>query len=193
MSKSLGNFFTIRQLLAEWPGEVLRLNMLRTHYRQPLDWTSKALVESKTILDEWYDLLADVSSSDAFPDDQVMQALCDDLNTPSVLTRLHALAGEIRGSAGSPHQIALRRQLKASGSLLGILEQPAEEYIRRDPLRVAVDESKVRNLIDARSTARKSRNFKQADLIRDELTSMGIEIEDHRDGTTTWRIRRRVS
>jgi cysteinyl-tRNA synthetase len=193
MSKSLGNFFTIRQLLADWPGEVLRVNMLRTHYRQPIDWTTKALLESKTILDEWYSWVNDIPSSQTLPDDQVMQALCDDLNTPSVLTRLHALVSEIRSSAGGPHQIELKRKLKASGSLLGILERTQQEYIGHDPLRAAVDEIKIRNLIDARTSARKSRNFKEADVIRDELTTMGIEIEDHRDGTTSWKIKRRAS
>ena len=193
MSKSLGNFFTIRQLLADWPGEVLRVNMLRTHYRQPIDWTTKALLESKTILDEWYSSVDDIPSSQTLPDDQVMQALCDDLNTPSVLTRLHALVSEIRSSAGGPHQIELKRKLKASGSLLGILERTQQEYIGHDPLRAAVDEIKIRNLIDARTSARKSRNFKEADVIRDELTTMGIEIEDHRDGTTSWKIKRRAS
>jgi cysteinyl-tRNA synthetase len=193
MSKSLGNFFTIRQLLADWPGEVLRVNMLRTHYRQPIDWTTKALLESKTILDEWYSWVDDIPSSQTLPDDQVMQALSDDLNTPSVLTRLHALVSEIRSSAGGPHQIELKRKLKASGSLLGILERTQQEYIGHDPLRAAVDEIKIRNLIDARTSARKSRNFKEADVIRDELTRMGIEIEDHRDGTTSWKIKRRAS
>ena len=193
MSKSLGNFFTIRQLLADWPGEVLRVNMLRTHYRQPIDWTTKALLESKTILDEWYSWVDDIPSSQTLPDDQVMQALSDDLNTPSVLTRLHALVSEIRSSAGGPHQIELKRKLKASGSLLGILERTQQEYIGYDPLRAAVDEIKIRNLIDARTSARKSRNFKEADVIRDELTTMGIEIEDHRDGTTSWKIKRRAS
>jgi cysteinyl-tRNA synthetase len=193
MSKSLGNFFTIRQLLADWPGEVLRVNMLRTHYRQPIDWTTKALLESKTILDEWYSWVDDIPSSQTLPDYQVMQVLCDDLNTPSVLTRLHALVGEIRSSAGGPHQIELKRKLKASGSLLGILERTQQEYIGHDPLRAAVDEIKIRNLIDARSSARNSRNFKEADVIRDELTRMGIEIEDHRDGTTSWKIKRRAS
>ena len=193
MSKSLGNFFTIRQLLADWPGEVLRVNMLRTHYRQPIDWTMKALLESKTILDEWYSSVNDIPSSQTLPDDQVMQALCDDLNTPSVLTRLHALVSEIRSSAGGPHQIELKRKLKASGSLLGILERTQQEYIGHDPLRAAVDEIKIRNLLDARTSARKSRNFKEADVIRDELTTMGIEIEDHRDGTTSWKIKRRAS
>jgi cysteinyl-tRNA synthetase len=99
MSKSLGNFFTIRQLLADWPGEVLRLNMLRTHYRQPIDWTTHALMESKRILDEWYHSIDDVAGAHVSLDDHVMEALCDDLNTPSALTRMHALLGEIRACA----------------------------------------------------------------------------------------------
>jgi cysteinyl-tRNA synthetase len=192
MSKSLGNFFTIRQLLADWPGEVLRLNMLRTHYRQPIDWTTHTLLESKRILDEWYHSIGDITGSQVSLDDQVMEALCDDLNTPSALTRLHAVVAEIR-AAGGTEQINLKHRLKASGSLLGILAQTEQEYIARDPLRATIDDTKVRSLIDARSNARKGRNFKQADLIRDELTRMGIEIEDHRDGTTSWKIKRRAS
>src|SRR5262245_22764301 len=100
MSKSLGNFLTIRGLLAEWPGEVLRLNMLRSHYRQPIVWTAKGLHESQGILDEWYHVIGDTQiPADAGPDQEIISALSDDLNTPNVLTGLHALVSEIRGSA----------------------------------------------------------------------------------------------
>jgi cysteinyl-tRNA synthetase len=193
MSKSLGNFLTIRDLRADWPGEVLRLNMLRTHYRQPIDWTVNGLQESHKILDEWYHAVGDVTLSEMRPDDAAMESLCDDLNTPSMIARLHALAGEIRASASGLHQIDLKRKLKASGSLIGILGQTEREYIECHPLRIAIDETKVKNLIDARAHARKTKNFKQADLIRDELTNMGIEIEDHRDGTTSWKLKWRAS
>ncbi|HEY4856808.1 MAG TPA: cysteine--tRNA ligase, partial [Xanthobacteraceae bacterium] len=80
-----------------------------------------------------------------------------------------------------------------SGHLLGILTQTEQGYLQHHPLRALIDESKVKNLIDARSHARKSRDFKQADSIREELAQMGVEIEDHRDGTTTWKAKRRVS
>jgi len=194
MSKSLGNFVTIRELLKDWPGEVLRLNMLRTHYRQPIDWTMKGLHESQRKLDEWYHVVGDTPmASGTMPDDEVIESLCDDLNTPDVLTRLHALVGEIRGSASGLHQIELKRRLKASGGLMGILGKTEGEYLRRHPLRKAIDETKIRNLIDARAHARKTKNFKQADTIRDELANMGVEIEDHKDGTTSWKIKRRAS
>jgi cysteinyl-tRNA synthetase len=194
MSKSLGNFVTIRQLLADWPGEVLRLNMLRTHYRQPIDWTMRGLQESQRILDEWYQAVGDTTApQEAMPDDDVIGSLCDDLNTPNVLTRLHALVSEIRGPASGARQIELKRSLKSSGALLGILEKTEEGYLKADPRRIAIDESKVKSLIDARAQARKARNFKQADGIRDELVDMGVEIEDHKDGSTSWKIRRKAS
>src|SRR6516162_679020 len=107
MSKSLGNFVTIRELLADWPGEVLRLNMLRTHYRQPIDWTTRGMQESQRILDEWHQAVGDTAAvREVMPDDDVIGSLCDDLNTPNVLTRLHALVSEIRGPASEARQIA---------------------------------------------------------------------------------------
>ena len=194
MSKSLGNFVTIRELLADWPGEVLRLNMLRTHYRQPIDWTTRGMQESQRILDEWYQAVGDTAAArEVMPDDDVIGSLCDDLNTPNVLTRLHALVSEIRGPASASRQIELKRSLKSSGALLGILEKTEEEYLKADPRRIAIDESKVKSLIDARAHARKARNFKQADSIRAELVDMGVEIEDHKDGSTSWKLRRRAS
>jgi cysteinyl-tRNA synthetase len=194
MSKSLGNFVTIRELLADWPGEVLRLNMLRTHYRQPIDWTTRGLQESQRILDEWYQAVGDTAApQEAMPDDDVIGSLCDDLNTPNVLTRLHALVSEIRGPASGARQIELKRSLKSSGALLGILEKTEEGYLKADPRRIAIDESKVKSLIDARAQARKARNFKQADSIRAELVDMGVEIEDHKDGSTSWKMRRTAS
>jgi cysteinyl-tRNA synthetase len=191
MSKSLGNFFTIREVLAEWPGEVIRHAMLRTHYRQPIDWTKQGLEECRRVLDDWYEIVGDIEMpTGASPDMDVMSALCDDLNTPSVLACLHALASEIRGSASGLHQIELKRKFKASGTLLGLLTRTRREYLESDPRRPLIDRSKVNKLIEARAHARKSRNFAQADSIRNELTEMGVEIEDLKDGTTTWRVKR---
>ena len=191
MAKSEGNFITIRELLADWPGEVLRLNMLRTHYRQPLDWTVRGLEECQKVLDGWYHLLGDMEPpTSVIADNAVLESLCDDLNTPNVVTRMHALASEIRGSASGPHQIELKRRLKASGILLGSLATTEKKYLRSYPRRPLVDESKVKNLINARASARKKKDFSQADSIRDELEAMGVEIEDHKDGTTTWKVKR---
>jgi cysteinyl-tRNA synthetase len=191
MAKSEGNFVTIRELLADWPGEVLRLNMLRTHYRQPIDWTVAGVLESQKVLDHWYDIVADMPMPigvDA--DDEVVGSLCDDLNTPSALTRLHALAGEIRSCASGLHQLELKNKLKASAGFLGLLEFTKGKALEHHPHRRVVDADKVNALIDARYAARKAKSFKEADRIRDELNAMGIELEDHTDGSTTWKVKR---
>jgi len=190
MAKSLGNFITIHELVQQWPGEVLRMNMLRTHYRQPMDWTAKGLQESEKILSDWYQLIGDTTvSTDTEPDTGVMESLCDDLNTPNVLTRLHALAGEIRAGGPGPAQISLKTKLKSSAMVLGLLEKSQADYLRSYPQRSVLDEAKIERLIAARTEARKGKNFGEADSIRGELTSMGVEIEDHKDGTTSWKIK----
>ncbi len=191
MAKSEGNFVTIRELLADWPGEVLRLNMLRTHYRQPIDWTMAGVLESQKVLDHWYDIVADTPMPigvDA--DDEVVGSLCDDLNTPSALTRLHALAGEIRSCASGLHQLELKNKLKVSGAFLGVLAFTKGEALENHPHRHVIDADKVNALIDARNAARKAKSFKEADRIREELHALGIELEDHKDGTTTWKVKR---
>jgi cysteinyl-tRNA synthetase len=191
MAKSEGNFITIRELLADWPGEVLRLNMLRTHYRQPIDWTMAGILESQKVLDHWYDIVADMPMPIGIDaDEEVVGSLCDDLNTPSVLTRLHALAGEVRSCASGLHQLELKNKLKASTAFLGVLAFTKGEALENHPHRRVVDADKVRALIDARNAARKAKSFKEADRIRDELKAMGIELEDHKDGTTTWKVLR---
>ena len=191
MAKSEGNFVTIRELLADWPGEVLRLNMLRTHYRQPIDWTMAGILESQKVLDHWYDIVADMPMSIGIDaDEEVVGSLCDDLNTPSALTRLHALAGEIRTSASGLRQLELRNKLKVSGTFLGVLAFTKGEALENHPHRRVVDADKVNALVDARNAARKAKNFREADRTRDELKAMGIELEDHKDGTTTWKVSR---
>ncbi len=189
MAKSEGNFVTIRELLTDWPGEVLRLNMLRTHYRQPIDWTMAGILESQKVLDQWYDIVADMPMPIGIDaDEEVVGSLCDDLNTPSALTRLHALAGEIRSCASGLHQLELKNKLKASAAFLGMLAFTKDGALENHPHRRVVDADKVNALLDARNAARKAKNFKAADRIRDELKAMGIEPEDHKDGSTTWKV-----
>ena len=171
MSKSLGNFFTIRELLADWPGEVLRFNMLRSQYRQPIDWTTRGLEESFDTLVSLTDFPDFATGHDEAFAPAVLEALCDDLNTPQAIAELHAL--HRRGE-----HAALASTLRA----IGIRQQPKSQR--------AVDESKVVSLLDARNAARKARNFKEADRIRDELKAMGVELEDKKDGTTLWKVKR---
>jgi cysteinyl-tRNA synthetase len=181
MSKSLGNFVTIHELLKDWPGEVVRLTMLQTHYRQPINWTVAGLREAQKSLDSWYGLTGDVSPGYLCAD--ALDALVDDLNTPKMLAALYELRSE--AAKGAKPAAAC---LKASAQLVGLLQQSATEWSAAAS--ASVDENKVVNLIEARNAARKEKNFKESDRIRDELKAMGVELEDKKDGTTTWKVRR---
>ena len=182
MSKSLGNFVTIRDLLADWPGEVLRLNMLKTHYRSPIDWTSKSVEESAKTLDDWYWVAADLKGEQ--PSGAVLEALSDDLNTPQTIAALHGL----RNSAASGNERD-RDAFAASLRLLGFLSETAAEWKSRKQQASGVDAKQIDGLIAERTAARARKDFAESDRIRDELAAMGVVIKDSKDGTT-WEIAR---
>jgi cysteinyl-tRNA synthetase len=182
MSKSLGNFVTINELLKDWPGEVVRFTMLQTQYRQPINWTIAGLREAQKNLDHWYDLTADMEPGYLCAD--ALDALLDDLNTPKAFAALHDLRGEaakgVKPAAAS---------LKASAQLIGLLQLPATKWAAFRPASLSIDETKVASLIEARTAARAEKNFRESDRIRDELAAMGIVLKDSKDGTT-WEIAR---
>ena len=182
MSKSLGNFVTIRDLLADWPGEVLRLNMLKTHYRSPIDWTLKALEESAKTLDDWYWVAADLK--DGQPSDGVIHALSDDLNTPQMIASLHSLRN--RAASGGERD---RSEFATSLRFLGFLSESAAEWKGRKQQASGVDAAQIDGLISARTAARARKDFKESDRIRDELAAFGVVIKDSKEGTT-WEIAR---
>jgi cysteinyl-tRNA synthetase len=183
MSKSLGNIAPIREVLADWPGEAIRLAMLQTHYRQPLGWGEAGLGEAKRTLDHWHQLTADVAPGMLCAD--VVDALADDLNTPKALAAMHELRSEAaKGSAGAA------ACLKASAQLMGLLQRSAAEWAGWRPASLTLDDARIESLIAARNAARKARDFKEADRIRDEIAAMSIELEDKKDGTTTWKVKR---
>jgi cysteinyl-tRNA synthetase len=166
MSKSLGNIITPVELLeAGHKGETLRLALLSAHYRQPLPWTEQLIAQSKATLDRLYRSAGDAQAGDADPG--VIEALTDDLNTPLALSRLAAIE-----DAGT---------LKASAQILGLLSVGQDEWFRGEG-----DASEIEVLIEARSEAKKRRDFAEADRIRDELKAEGILLEDGPSGTT-WR------
>jgi cysteinyl-tRNA synthetase len=182
MSKSLGNFITINDLLRTdafggraWSGEALRLAMLRTHYRQPIDWTVKALEEAEATLDRWYDAIGDVEANAVAP--SVEEALSDDLNTPAALGELHRL------SADEPQTI------KASANLLGLLTQKRSERQAAGLAAADIDRSEVERLVAARTAARTAKNWAESDRLRDALAEMGVVLKDSKDGTT-WEVKR---
>jgi len=182
MSKSTGNFVTIRELLADWPGEVLRLNMLKTHYRSPIDWTLKGLEEAAKTLDDWYWVAADVKGEQL--SDAVIEALSDDLNTPQMIASLHSLRN--RAASGNERD---RSQFAESLRLLGFLSESAAEWKGRKQEASGVDAKQIDALISDRTAARARKDFKESDRIRDELAAMGVVIKDSKDGTT-WEIAR---
>jgi cysteinyl-tRNA synthetase len=191
MSKSLGNFVTINELLEtekfggkKWDGQVLRLAMLKTHYRQPIDWTLRSLQEAEATLDEWFASTREASASEPSP--AVIEALSDDLNTSQVITELHRLSksGDLAA-------------LVASLSLLGFDGSTYRSGLKQD-IEQAWDETQrddVQQRIDARIAARESKNWAESDRIRDELVAMGIQIMDAKDPATgklvtTWEVKR---
>ncbi len=166
MSKSDGNFITINELLQKWPGEVLRFNMLRTQYRQPIDWTEKSVQESRDVLAGWY---AKASPADADPamTGEVLEALLDDINTPRAIAALHQMADAERAA-----------NLAALG-FAGDLSDPRAHQ---------VDEAAIDAAIALRLEAFKNKDFAEADRIRDDLTAQGIQLKDSKDSTTGERL-----
>lgn len=184
MSKSDGNFVTINELLdtdtfggRKWPGEVLRLAMLMTHYREPIDFSVKRLEEAERLLAKW----PSAEAGDATPDQSVLDALADDLNTVAAVQALHALAGAANTDA------SLLPSFAASAALMGLLPQKAEVS---DDLSAAIDA-----LVQMRLEMLKSKNFAEADKIRDDLLTKGIQLKDGKDKdtgerVTTWEVKR---
>ncbi|MCM5558353.1 cysteine--tRNA ligase [Pleomorphomonas sp. JP5] len=219
MSKSLGNFFTIRELLDDWPGEVLRFNMLKTHYRQPIDFTIKGLEDGWKTLDEWHEKIQALHLAEFWeaPPVEVIDALCDDLNTPLVMANLHSLASRADGDEEARRGLA--RSMRLVG-LLGKTVQPVFDRSEEVQLAIAnaqqlqalfreqkkqktdavlakggVSEATVKALIAARLDARKAKNFAESDRIRDELAAMGVVLKDTKNKDTgeietSWDVKR---
>ncbi|MGA9136463.1 MAG: DALR domain-containing protein, partial [Methylovirgula sp.] len=244
MAKSLGNFVTIHEALKDWPGEVIRFNMLRTHYRQPIDWTLKSLEES---FDTYFQLLE--VAEEYIPDkadDEFRDALHDDLNTPLAIARLHELRtsaarGHIDSGAtlrGSLMLLGLATKERETGWVvptfshgaakdevfeafmmlfpknypvgraLNVLQKPLEDLENEvafvcnrlrfahpatrtgDALRLNGKLDTINEKILSRLEARKSKKFHESDRIRDELGQIGVALEDNKDGTTSWEVKR---
>jgi len=202
MSKSLGNFLTIRDVLAEAPGEAARYAMLMSHYRDPLDWTAERLAEARHALDRFYLALrqaeAPVPAASDAPE-PVRAALEDDLNTPLALAALHDVLGALNKAGDGAEKARLKADLLAGGALLGLLQQDPEAWLKRHSAGAAmvgraevradatVTNPRIDDLVHQRTEARRAKNFALADQIRAQLAAEGIVLEDRPDGTTDWR------
>ncbi|MBY0511402.1 MAG: cysteine--tRNA ligase [Rhodospirillaceae bacterium] len=190
MSKSLGNIVTVHELLESTPGEALRWAILSAHYRQPLDWSDETVAQAKTTLDRAYRALEQVTAITAIPNaapDAVIAALDDDLNTPKAMAEIAALVKALNQAATTPDKARFKGQLVAAGRLLGVLQQDPTAWFGAAKASSGVDAAEVERLIAARLAARKARDFREADRIRDTIAAMGVLIEDRADGTT-WRV-----
>ena len=179
MAKSLGNFTTLRDALKRAPGEVIRLLLLRSHYRSAPDFSDAAIVEARRELDRFYRALErfpDIAAAGDIPE-AVMDALCDDLNTPLALSAMHALADAALGGDAEA-----ARGLRASGTVLGLLNVSPSAWFHGE----TDDAGAIEAAIAERLAARKARDFARADAIRAELAANGIVLEDGPKGTT-WR------
>jgi cysteinyl-tRNA synthetase len=189
MAKSEGNFVTVRDALAEAPGEVIRLALLTTHYRDPLDWTENRLHQARQALDRFYHALDeapfDTSYSGGIVAPDVVEALEGDINTWLAISRLHELASAIFQAKDETERRELRRTLLRSGSIMGLFVVDPSIWQSRRGRRLLPAQIDLR--IAERTLARKERRFADADRIRAELAAEGITLEDKLDGTTDWR------
>jgi cysteinyl-tRNA synthetase len=189
MSKSLGNFYTVRELLDEFPGEAIRLTLLQTHYRQPLDFMKDKLREAKQVLDRFYGALrkvADLKVKAGEPG-AALTALEDDLNTPLALAALHESLNALNTAGDDAAKAQAKGALLAGGAMLGLLQQDPETWLRWQPAGAeTLDDAAIEDAIARRMEARATKDFAEADRIRDELAEKGIILEDRPDGTI-WR------
>jgi cysteinyl-tRNA synthetase len=192
MSKSLGNFFTIRDVLKKYDGEVVRFFVVRAHYRSPINYADTNLDDAKSALTRLYTALADIDLGPGAPEVdwseehavRFREAMDDDFNTPLAVAELFDLANQVNKS----RSVRDARQLKALGNVLGLLERAPQAFLRAPVGEEGLlAEAKIVEAIELRKAAKKSRNFAEADRIRADLLTAGIVLEDKPDGTTNWR------
>ncbi len=197
MSKSLGNFFTVREVLKRYHPEIIRFFILRSHYRSPLNYSDESLNDAKVGLDRFYIALRDTLPDDKIPENFIVldnykvrfeQVMNDDFNTPEALPVLFGLANELNKAKkqGSEDKIVLAATLKYLGSLLGILHNNPDDWLKgcREAESGA---EQIEQQIRVRLGAKKAKDWAAADKIRNDLKGQGVILEDSPDGTTSWR------
>jgi cysteinyl-tRNA synthetase len=190
MSKSLGNFHTVRDLLESFRGEVLRFALLSAHYRSPLNFSPELLEQAEVTLSSLYSTLREVSEIEASKEQNLQAepfyaALNDDLNTPLAIAEIHALAKELN-KAAIEDKPALKARLLSAGNLLGILQQDPQQWLQGSATDGEISAQDIEALIAERQQAKLDKNYGRADEIRQDLLQQGVVLEDSREGTR-WR------
>ena len=187
MSKSLGNFYTVNELITQYPAEALRLLFISTHYHQPFNFTFDGLKQSKQILDKFYNALLrvkDVETAEAAPDERVVNALADDINTPLAISYLHDIANNLNKAETVEDKQHYKSLLLASADVMGLLYQNAEDWFKGSASEDGISEDEINQLIAERLAAKKSKDWAKADAIRNQLKDAGIVLEDTPQGTS---------
>ena len=187
MSKSLGNFYTVNELITQYPAEALRLLFISTHYHQPFNFTFDGLKQSKQILDKFYNALLrvkDVETAEVAPDERVVNALADDINTPLAISYLHDIANNLNKAETVEDKQHYKSLLLASADVMGLLYQNAEDWFKGSASEDGISEDEINQLIAERLVAKKSKDWAKADAIRNQLKDAGIVLEDTPQGTS---------
>ena len=182
MSKSQGNILKINSFKQKYNGQVLRLALMSSHYKQPLDWTDKLMDECYRTLDKWYSCYFKLNKR-VLIDDEDLMPLYDDLNTPGYISVLHKLFDKAKSGNDKD-----KEKFNAACNFIGLLGQSKEEWLSFKKNKIEISEKEIILMIDQRNDARDNKNYNLADKIRKELSDKGVLIED-KDGKTTWKIK----
>ncbi|GGO76137.1 cysteine--tRNA ligase [Marinobacterium nitratireducens] len=193
MSKSLGNFFTIRDVLEKYNPEVVRYFLASVHYRSYIDYSEDSLKEAQSALERFYQALASVDAADSEPENdyeaRFFAAMDDDFNTPKALAVLFELVTELNKASRDGLAVAgqLAAQLKRLGGIIGLLQQAPDAYLKGEDRAGELTSEAIEAMIEQRNAARREKNFAESDRIRDELAAQGVILKDSREGTSWYR------
>ena len=180
MAKSQGNILKIKEFRKKMSGQVIRLALMSAHYRQPLDWNDKLLIDCENTLDKWYQISLDNFNSVKVPD-EILKPLYEDLNTPGFIANLHNLYE--KANKGESKDLFI-----SACQFVGLLNETNEQWLNFKKNRVSLSETEIDKMINLRNKARENKDYKEADRIRNELLDKGVLIED-KDGKTLWKFK----